>query len=320
MDENNETLRYSPVVIPTLNRFTHLKRCIESLANCSGADKTILIIGLDYPPGQKYYDGYFKIKDFLPKVTGFQNVVVINAKENLGAVNNCRRLYDYVISLGFNKCIFTEDDNEFSPNFLEFINKGFSMFEADNHVMAVCGYLPPQISGNVNGCFLGNMFTAWGAGIWLNKKYTYQTIGEKEYLNNVLYSWKDSLRLFRLRSDSLQGFLSMHFKKEIYGDVFKTAEILLEDRWCLYPEMTKVRNWGHDGSGVNCNNMKYDIYSAQKIDEDDHYSFVSTQIQRQCIAGYTDKNIWRKIVILFRYFVFRAFDLDLLDFYYRKRI
>ena len=35
---------YAPVVIPTLNRFEHLRNCIESLKRCSGADQTEVII------------------------------------------------------------------------------------------------------------------------------------------------------------------------------------------------------------------------------------------------------------------------------------
>lgn len=41
---------YAPVIIPTLNRYVHLKRCVDSLAKCTHAPDTELIIGLDYPP------------------------------------------------------------------------------------------------------------------------------------------------------------------------------------------------------------------------------------------------------------------------------
>ena len=41
---------YYPVCIPTLNRYEHLKACVESLQRCTHADKTELIIGLDALP------------------------------------------------------------------------------------------------------------------------------------------------------------------------------------------------------------------------------------------------------------------------------
>ena len=35
---NNELHIYAPVVIPTLCRYEHLKRCIDTLSECTGAD------------------------------------------------------------------------------------------------------------------------------------------------------------------------------------------------------------------------------------------------------------------------------------------
>lgn len=46
-------MKYYPVLIPTLNRFQHFKECVESLAVCTHADKTELLIGLDYSPDKK---------------------------------------------------------------------------------------------------------------------------------------------------------------------------------------------------------------------------------------------------------------------------
>ena len=45
-----EDRNYAPVIIPTLSRFEHFKRCWESLENCTGADKTEVFVALDYPP------------------------------------------------------------------------------------------------------------------------------------------------------------------------------------------------------------------------------------------------------------------------------
>lgn len=54
---------FSPVLICTLNRYVHFKRCIESLSACTYADKTDLFIGLDYPLKDEHWEGYLIIKD-----------------------------------------------------------------------------------------------------------------------------------------------------------------------------------------------------------------------------------------------------------------
>ena len=45
MDDFN----YYPIVIPTLNRYEHFKKCVESLARNTHADKTELIVGVRLP-------------------------------------------------------------------------------------------------------------------------------------------------------------------------------------------------------------------------------------------------------------------------------
>ena len=307
---------YAPVVIPTLNRYEHLKRCIESLKECTGADKTDLVISIDYPPAEKYVEGHKKIKQYLPTIKGFHSVVILETNTNIGAVKNCLKLYSYVKRQGLNKCIFSEDDNEFSPNFLEYINNGFMEYNEDSSVMAICGYVHPKI--HVQGCerFLGDMFSAWGVGMWLDRQFTYQRIGNDNYLYGVLNSWQKSLKLFRMRPESLQGFLSMHFKGETYGDVFKTAELLLEDKWCVEPTLSKVRNTGHDGSGINCNEMTNDIYAKQVIDERSFFIDNTTKLNKVRIVSLIRISLVRKAIIFLRYLVFRLLNKDVLKLYY----
>ena len=128
-----------PVVIPTLNRYEHLKRCIGSLAKNTGAEETELIVGLDYPPSEKYQEGYAKIKEYLPSVKGFKNVIILEADKNLGAVENSKKIRRYAQYLGYEAYIYTEDDNEFSPNFLEYINWALVTFKNDKSINSICG-------------------------------------------------------------------------------------------------------------------------------------------------------------------------------------
>lgn len=60
---------YYPICIPTLCRYEKFKECIESLAHNTIASKTDLIIGLDFPPSEKYREGYEKIKEYIPSAS-----------------------------------------------------------------------------------------------------------------------------------------------------------------------------------------------------------------------------------------------------------
>ena len=162
---------FAPVLIPTLNRHVHFRCCVESLSVCTHADKTDLFIFLDYPLKDTHWEGYELIKAYLPNIKGFKTVNVIKREKNYGAVENIIRALEYVFEK-YDKMIFSEDDNVFSPNFLDYQNKCLDKFKDDKKVKVVCGYsCPIEISGNFKyDYYYSKHQIAWGMGIWKNKK------------------------------------------------------------------------------------------------------------------------------------------------------
>ena len=106
----------APVLIPTLNRYQHIKNCIESLAKNPLAKETELYISVDYPPSEKYEQGYQSVIDYLDSgVSGFKAVYIYKQEKNLGVFKNA----DFLRNKAFEKCegyIVTEDDNVFSED------------------------------------------------------------------------------------------------------------------------------------------------------------------------------------------------------------
>jgi len=90
--------RKSHLDIPTLNRIEHFSRCLDSLEGCTGADKTDVFIGLDYPPTDEYVEGWKKICEYLKnkeKNNGFKSLTVVRRSYNYGitgAGSNGRQL------------------------------------------------------------------------------------------------------------------------------------------------------------------------------------------------------------------------------------
>ena len=123
-------MEYVPVVIPTLNRYDHLKRCVESLKNNQESKYTDLYISVDFPPADKYKEGYETIKEYVKTITGFNNVHLYYQKENLGPGFNRLFLMDEARK-EHNTYVFTDDDNEFSPNALAYMNWALETFKND---------------------------------------------------------------------------------------------------------------------------------------------------------------------------------------------
>ena len=162
---------YAPIIIPTLNRYEHLVRCIESLQKNTLAKETELFISLDYPPSIKYESGYRQIKQYLEcsGVKGFKKVYVFYQEKNLGVCGNIYFLRNEIYKK-YDRYIFTEDDNEFAPNFLKYINDGLELFKDDKDIFAICGYRNEKNweceEANV---FKACTYHAWGYATWKDR-------------------------------------------------------------------------------------------------------------------------------------------------------
>ena len=130
-------MEYAAVIIPTLNRKKHLARCVNSLRQGTLAGKTDLYISVDFPPAEKYIKGYQEVIEFVKTITGFATVNIYYQKQNLGPGLN-RKFLEDKISDKHDKYIFTDDDNEFSKNFLDYINWGLEKYKDDEKIYAVC--------------------------------------------------------------------------------------------------------------------------------------------------------------------------------------
>ena len=244
---------YSPIIIPTLNRFTHFKNCVESLAGCTNADKTELIIGLDYPPSEKYVDGWIKIKNYLLTVKGFYKVTVIEHEENLGAIKNFNFLIDYVLAR-YDSFIFTEDDNVFSPCFLDYITNCLSNYKFDKSVNAICGYSKiTDFPAKNNTIKINADFVAWG---FASTKDKY-----KELFNSIKPNYRrivcnHNIKVFRLWNYEklFLDFVNWLDNKDLDRpcDITFAISNIINCKYVVMSTIPMVRNMGYDGSGENC--------------------------------------------------------------------
>ena len=163
---------YAPIVIPTLNRYNHFRKCIESLKLCEESINTDLFIGLDYPPSEKYEEGYNQIKSYLSTLTGFKSINIIIRENNLGAIENIKSLLSTICE-NYERFIFTEDDNIFSPFFLKYVNSGLDFFENDKHCESISGfsYPVPMPESSTTIIKMQRYFSDWGFGTWRDRYF-----------------------------------------------------------------------------------------------------------------------------------------------------
>lgn len=260
-------MNYYPVCITTLNRYTHFKRCVESLARNTHADKTELVIGLDYPPEEKYVEGYLKIKSYIPTIKGFKKVTVFEWTENYGPSKNSLDLIDYCFR-HYDAVILTEDDNEFSPCFLDYMNKALEAYATDPHVYSASAYIGRNYYGKLRQQLMFNYDNnAWGLGLWKSKEQN-SKLYTKDYFKKIILSFSQSYKVFRVSPGIFSMLVDMVKLNQSWGDVESSARNIINGTYQLRPSFSLVRNTGFDGTGIHCgisdpNDLAHQIISEE---------------------------------------------------------
>ena len=305
-------VNYAPVIIPTLNRYEHFKRCLESLEHCTGANKTDIYVGLDYPPSEKYVDGWEKIDRYLvdkEKKNCFNNLIVCRRKYNCG-MGKPGSNYDLLkkdVEKISDRFIFSEDDNEFSPCFLEFMNKALEFYRDDPMVLYVSAYTSPIFKGMTSDkTFFGIDTPAYGLGQWSNKKEA-DLYSNEELSKDLCKSFKKSLRLFWTYPAIFGMALFMIKKNAQYGDVRRSMYNMFHHTYTLQPSTSLTRNWGCDGSGLHSGFVlgreKEDILDAFTFDiQDIAHGYSPTMLKRIFFLN-MPTNYLHRIKLLFMTFI-----------------
>lgn len=281
----DKEVRYAPVIIPTLNRYEHLKRCISSLQRSPIAHLTDLYIGVDYPPAQKYEEGYKKVCEYLKEgITGFASVNVILHETNLGAYYNGIFLIE-MIQDSYDYFIFTEDDNEFAPSFLDYMNQQLQRYIDDDDVFGIyCA--SPKIQGEYiddNNTHMMKFFSAYGNGNWTKKRKEQLKKITRDYIEEIACNKKVLADMKAENPVTICALASAVLRKErVYCNPDGTVPLIdmiymiyaiAENKYIVCSRKPLVKNGGYDGSGENCVEDDMKEISRVVLDEEEEYSF-----------------------------------------------
>jgi hypothetical protein len=246
---------------------------VNSLKECTGASFTTLYIALDHPLYPQGMDIKNKILSYVDLLEGFDKVVCFSRDVNYGVVNNVFIAIREVFK-NHDTIIITEDDNVFSQNFLEFVNKGLFLYKNDSSIFSVNGFNYPIVNGKFNdydSYYTWTGFSAWGCGMWRDK---YEKVEiSLEYVELFLNRKANIKSLYFSADHYFPGAVEMLYNKRVAGDTIFSLYQIQHGMRSIFPSVSKVRNYGHDGSGVHNIHTNFDLFTNQKLDNRANFDF-----------------------------------------------
>ncbi|HEY8733031.1 MAG TPA: hypothetical protein VIL90_00605, partial [Puia sp.] len=154
----------------------------------------------------------------------------------------------------FGKVIVLEDDLLTSPSFLYFMNEGLRIYEKDENVISIHGYLYP-VNKQLPATFFLRGADCWGWATWKRGWDLYEPDGKL-----LLKELVESNKINQFDFDGSYPYARM-LKDQIAGKnnswaIRWYASAFLSNKYTLYPGKSLISNIGGDGTGTN-NGLEY---------------------------------------------------------------
>ena len=243
-----EITELSPIVVFAYNRPGHLESCLEALSRNPEARRSrikIIVYGAKGPEDSQWVLATVQVarhKSPSPLTE------IVERPRNLGLAKS---IIDGVTRAltEWDTVIVIEDDLLVAPGFLAFMNASLKIYEHENAVVSVHGYVPPLRRSLEKNFFLPGA-DCWGWATWRSGWAVFEPSGSK--LLKALtdqnlrreFNYDESFPFFEMLEDQVAG-------KNNSWAIRWQASAFLEGKMTYHPARSLVQNTGFDGTGTH---------------------------------------------------------------------
>ncbi|MGL4524202.1 MAG: glycosyltransferase family 2 protein [Spirochaetia bacterium] len=248
-------MRIAPVVIFVYNRPIHTKKTIQALLQNSLAQMTDCYIFADGPrifedktKNARNQKDIHEVRDFIANIEGFKSIQIEYSDENRGLARSIVHGVTKVVNT-HGKVIVVEDDIITTKEFLGYMNEALELYERENRVGAICGYMYPLAKELPQTLFVKN-FLCWGWATWSDRWEVFNPNGQV-----LLDQIENQDRTKEFDIDGSYFFTQM-LRDQISGHnnswaIRYAATLFLSNYLCLCPGVSLINNIGFDGTGTH---------------------------------------------------------------------
>jgi hypothetical protein len=238
----------APIVLFVYNRPWHTQQTIEALQNNELASESELFIFSDAAKNNSAIDKVKEVRNYIKNIDGFKKITIIEREKNWGLANSIIDGVSKIVN-EYGKIIVLEDDLVTSPYFLKFMNEALDLYQDEEKVACIHGYIYPM--ENLPETFFIRGADCWGWATWKRGWDIFESNGQK-LLDEVKQRGLQKEADF----DNRYGYTKM-LRDQINGKNNSWAvrwyfSAFLKEMLCLYPGKSFVQNIGNDDSGTHC--------------------------------------------------------------------
>jgi len=264
----------APIALFVYNRLSHTKQTVEALQSNLLSKESELYIFADGPKSPKDYSAVEEVRKYLKTIAGFKSINIIHRPENFGLAKSIISGVTEIVNK-YGNVIVLEDDLVTAPYFLKYMNDALDLYENDEAVASIHGYIYP-VKGELPETFFIKGADCWGWGTWKRAWSIFEPDGKK-LLNQLRkskltreFDFGGTYPYTRMLESQILG-LNNSWAIRWYASAF------LSKKLTLYPGSSLVKNIGMDATGVHSKKTgEYDsnLYNhpvsiaKQKITED----------------------------------------------------
>lgn len=245
-------MNLAPIVLFVYNRPWHTRQTLEALAKNTQARESKLYVFADGPRGAASKEELAKIAEVRQLVQernwcGEQELIV--RERNWGLADN---IVDGVTKIvnQHGRVIVLEDDIVTSHGFLKYMNDALELYELEEKVLHVSGYMFP-VTKKLPSSFFYNTASCWGWATWKRawKQADFNA-------GNLLSKIQSPLEIEKFNINGTYPFYK-HLQLNAKGEM-KTwavrwyANVFIHKGFSLHPYPSLANNIGHDGFGEHC--------------------------------------------------------------------
>lgn len=246
----------APIVLFVFARPGHTRRTLDALKANELASQSDLFIYADGQRHDREAERVSAVRELVRSTRGFRSCTVIERKTNYGlAVNIIEGVTEMLGE--HDRVIVLEDDLVTSPAFLTYMNDALTVFEKDDRVASIHGYVFP-VGHVLPEAFFLRGADCWGWATWRRAWRHFNPDGQ--YLLDELkrmelvreFDFNGAYRFSNMLDAQIKG------KNDSWA-IRWHASAFLEGMLTLYPGRSLIQNIGFDGSGRHCRALsRYD--------------------------------------------------------------